>query len=58
MVWIECDCCGRTLARHEAYFRIRVERAGVSTVPMRGNTHLCETCFMAIRKAAEVIKHG
>lgn len=22
-----------------------------------GNTHLCETCFMAIR-AAEVVKHG
>ena len=57
MIWIECDCCGKTLPRHGACFEVSVRRYGTDTIPMHGKSHYCEECFMKLRRAAEVVKH-
>lgn len=57
MIWIECDCCQRTLTKHEPYSEITIKSLGPSIVPMTHTTHICEKCMLKIMKAAEVIKH-
>ena len=57
VIWIECDCCKKMLTRREPYFKVQVERMGTASVPMVGASHLCESCFLKIRNAAEVVKH-
>lgn len=57
MIWIECDCCQRTLAKHEAYCEISIKSLGPSIVPMTRTTHICDSCMVKIMKAAEVVKH-
>ena len=56
MIWIECDCCNRTLTKNEHYVTCRLRNFGV-----RGNVpttvHLCEQCYQLLRKAGEVVKH-
>lgn len=57
MIWYVCDCCGKTLAKHEPRFEVSIERLGSESVPMIGKGHYCESCFLKIREAVEVVKH-
>lgn len=56
MIWIECDCCNRTLAKDEHHVTCELRNFGVKGyVP--ASVHLCERCYEALRKAGEVVRH-
>lgn len=57
MIWIECDCCGRTLAKHESYCKCVTTTYGPNIVSLSHMSHICEDCYRKIRKAVEVVKH-
>lgn len=57
MIWIECDCCHKTLAKHEPYVNVQVTGVGGVLLPVSHTEHLCESCYFKIRKAAEVVRH-
>ena len=56
MIWIECDCCEKTLAKHEPYSEITIKILGPGIVPLTRTTHICEKCMIKIMKAAEVVR--
>lgn len=56
MIWIECDCCNKTLLKHETYLECHIKSLGPGIVPMSHTVHLCENCYLKIRRAAEVVR--
>ena len=57
MIWIECDCCGKTLPTHEGYVACTTKSYGAGSISVNHTSHLCEPCFLRIKRAAEVVKH-
>jgi hypothetical protein len=57
MIWIECDCCKKTIPKHETYAECHVKSLGPGIIPMTHTVHLCEACYGKIRKAVEMVKH-